>query len=720
MIATDPNNVTVAGNFKLNFIPFWLDVDFPEGMEINLQLAIFAKSYQLFAHQEERLRSLDLKLEDFLERAPIADHGWLSVLYFVPSLKNAIEVANLLRGSIDSKDPLVSRMLGGEMLAQLVSKINSNEDVLRWARFVSSWPVRKSKRNGESYDIQTAGIVAFSYLNYTSPNYKPELLREELISLLEEVSESSPEIAALALREVIVILVEQEKKYELVIGIASRFYEKLTTHGQGIVDERIGVYSRWNKRYELAEARLLSAINGIGLSSPSLHHSAIQQLSVPKSETLQHESAIDYAEKACEFAKLKDLSELDYVRSLGELALAQFFAGHLAETLNAFEAAIELLRIADRNSNVVKEIIVIAAHCAGYFASMSRHGKPPKMEDGEYLPPPPGFFFTSSPERLALYSEKMMAYVFANMVNMAETLGWDDVAAEWAERSKEESVSTGSHMTGILMEFQASFKKLKAFEWESVLSGAYESGTSLVLYARIHASTKAGMQNFTFSQADVLSQSELIQVDSYVVHYGLLPILLGVIAIEDKEIRKQNLYVIANLLIDYSLKSAQPLRFVKAASIVKEVADQTLQWKGLVQIGNEQHKDVAIWLCAYILALTDPGIELNGALEIQDAILNALQQISMIDERMTGRMLESALDSFWRVRVRDSKYRFNFPRQLNYLSESNLSGAAYVLEVLPALKQSPTSALRDFLVKRLEKSAGKQHKSRRLYSVNSN
>ncbi|HEX8320460.1 hypothetical protein [Longimicrobium sp.] len=124
------------------------------------------------------------------------------------------------------------------------------------------------------------------------------------------------------------------------------------------------------------------------------------------------------------------------VRTLGELAIAEWLAGNRRASFYAWTEALERHLAAPEKGDEWRALTAVFGHHLYYCAIVaSTEELPGQLRSGEpYAPPARGVFLNYGVAAAALYSETRVALTLANLAMLGEAVGEYRAAQEWARR----------------------------------------------------------------------------------------------------------------------------------------------------------------------------------------------------------------------------------------------------------------------------------------------
>lgn len=139
------------------------------------------------------------------------------------------------------------------------------------------------------------------------------------------------------------------------------------------------------------------------------------------------------------------IARLTAVRSLGELAIAEWLAGDRRASFRAWSEAVERSLAGREDDEEWRALFVVLGHHLGYCTTVAITEDPPgPFPNGQpYAAPRPGVFWNYRRENAAAYREARIPATHAQLAAFADAVGEYESGQEWARRGAELARETG-------------------------------------------------------------------------------------------------------------------------------------------------------------------------------------------------------------------------------------------------------------------------------------
>lgn len=445
---------TAKDDFGLTSV--WDGVGFPD--EIDLTTRLYVRSLQIAARHKLRKRYAEMlkELDELLDAAqPSDDLGVVGACvtvaihlcveepatatrYAVRALKHpdVIEEWMLRPGRSGRKLQLTS------LLWACAGSSRSLEDVETWLAEVAELSKTQRKTLFKRDLTSDMGCQMLCDRLWLKESDKPANERNwtkvlDLLAQIEKRSKSwgSEILWAAAIRAKIVV--QAEYLGQLNGGVQTAEAALRESKGNHDVDfllaECVGRQYRYAGKWSKATKWLDRALQGDGESFPYLRFRASLEASIAIGKS-DPGLAVESCSRAVDLArKTKAISELQLVAGLSEKAIACWEANDRKAAFECWEeAATRMLNIRNRDDNW-KALFGMFGHATGYFAALHSGIKPKPPE--EYPVPERGWFLRERGQISELYDPKKDWFAMAHISMIAEGLGRDEVASQWALRA---------------------------------------------------------------------------------------------------------------------------------------------------------------------------------------------------------------------------------------------------------------------------------------------
>ncbi len=693
--STDPEEV--------GFMYFWQDAKFPTSMDTTLQLGITAATIGLRHRAGKDVNALQQYLRTLLKVQTPSENYFLIFAAFYwgqLSVSESMSLIQRLEPVILNPDHELHEIINIDLLWFFSTRISLLEDLLLWCR-----ELIRLKKHGVSNDSDVFGYQsAFMAFSAVSELEEPESDRiSNLISIMSLLAEEAGEVGldsiqSFATRSALILACEHAKDYTLGSQLYARNSQSLSGLGLAIVSERMGIYSRWEGKYLLAEELLSQAIPELVEHFVFIALVAQQQLSITYSQIHETEKALEEMKLAVENARSSSgISKISLSQSLGELALLNMNLNNTEAAFNAIEESIHLLSLPP-SDDAAKDMITLLGHFVSYHGSVRTTGNPPVMADGEiFVEPKAGFFLTSNSERVKLYSDSSIAFLYVQLSWLADSIGDFEKAESWRSALFDNAELRKFAYPRASAGLKRSLELIKQFRLEEAFQEV-EIDAKILIATNNH---KVDIKTFLYDERveSMLGNtgSELRKkVDAYLIYYGLVPILIMCGSVWEPWQRSNLLLVVADLCESYAARATDPSEWLSATNCLKAAANRDLNWRELVLDANAQSSSLAAWFANIICSQISAAIDLNVALKGQIVLYDAYHSVIESSGPLLSSIFQDFIIAFWSNKLENERFRFDFPAMIKDL---DLNGSpAIVLKAFEGLKTPPSQELLKYLL----------------------
>jgi hypothetical protein len=199
-------------------------------------------------------------------------------------------------------------------------------------------------------------------------------------------------------------------------------------------------------------------------------------------------AAKQYFEQALAIAE-KDLPppHVETPKVYGEMAIAEWQSGNLLVAATCISEGAKALFSCRHDTDQWKRMLVLYGHVSGYLADLASLGHPPQLTaDGdENATPQPGMFITASNRVVTMYDRQKEPLVPMELALLAEAVGRDDDAFEWARTGVSLAGDTPMPLVRIALTAQFIPTLLLTDAYEDALDAALDYATVAAACAQL-------------------------------------------------------------------------------------------------------------------------------------------------------------------------------------------------------------------------------------------
>jgi hypothetical protein len=321
------------------------------------------------------------------------------------------------------------------------------------------------------------------------------------------------------------------------------------------------------------------------------------------------EKAIRYAESAYEIAKSEKTTKGKTIRTMGELAIAQWLAGRdLATVFSVCDEAAERLLSAKRDADSWKQLFIVFAHTSGYLCHLASRGKPPPegMDGESYAPPKRGAFLMDNKALVTLYDPAKELFLTVQLAMFASGVKNDDRAVSWALQGIDTARERKQHVALPLFGYILVPHLLKTNRYTDALDLALEASAIMVAGSiQINAGGKAlGIGPGELDVGSLLGQKpsdSWRKAEELSLATGLLPAAfrIGTVALLDAKARSTNAAEVAEACRRIGANASAKDLWTSAADVIELAFVHRISGRDLVQMVN-RFEDETLRMIAYI------------------------------------------------------------------------------------------------------------------------
>lgn len=457
---------------------------------------------------------------------------------------------------------------------------------------------------------------------------------------------------------------------------------------QFLIRECVGRQYVDEKQYDTGLIYLRQALDQSTTAYPKVRLYALLDASLASGSD-NPDAAIGFAEQAVHLAESDArITEFDLIKSLCELAIAQWLAGFLADAFVPWNKAAEYLLASRADSAEWKELFVVYGHANGYFSMLAHEGYPPtELEDGEpYAPPTRGIFLIRNPKRAALYTEERECFIFAQLAMFAEAVGKDDIASKWALQGLDLARANNQLLVLSMLSADNIPYLLQNDRYSESLDFALESqAISVAIGEERRAGRDTTRIDFDFDAILGSGSNNLRQkAEYYAAMAGLLPMAfrIGTLKITQVERARSCADEVVKLCQQISATAADPDLWLITAELFEKTYLQDASSAELMHRSNALDPDdyQALRAIGYLGATLQTAVSLKDALSTHLAIMPYVFNIHKPPTAMYRLIILPFIVDYWTQAFEKMRFRFRSPK----LVEADLHEAKQAPERLRA------------------------------------
>jgi hypothetical protein len=697
-------NQQPIGIKEIGFILFWVDSPFPEEMHIDLQVGITALSISLRHKEGKDTSALQNKLLSQLPHLSVSSTPALilALHYGRLPIAKSLEIFQRLVPTFKTSPDFIRKVVNEELIWLLCTKVSSFDELMLWCDAVISLGTLAPKNFGSDEVAFQSTFMAFAYVNELEAPVPGRV--KELLSSLKGIATNASKagiqsIHSLAVRSFIILACEQAKDFELATLFYEEYAASLNKMGKALVDERMGVYARWQGNYKTAVGLLLNSAEVLEEDFVLIAVVARQQLTMAQAQMGDDSSALNNIKKAETFSReRKEVSNISLSRTLAEKAILEERLGDRIAAYESLSEAASLLAIPPQD-DPTKDMIIMLNHVVGYYATVFATGRPPQIaEADEYAVPKTGHFLGVNDERLTLYSESRVAFLYVQLAWLGESVGAIESASVWRSKAFDLSVTQQLAFPRATVGIHRCFDFIEKLQFKEAFEEA-EIDAKIIIASK--ANKEVDIRSFRYDDQieELLGPSGSASrknVDDYIVYYCLVPMLIKTASISDTDLRVKLLTDISLLCESYAVNAANKDEWLSASASLRSLALRSENWSEFLRRANAQTSLLAMWYVNIMCIQMSAGVDLNAALNGQSALYRAYGKVIESYKEFLSPLFFQYLSSFWQRKVENERFRFNNSRQLDTL-DKDPNPVQMIQAAFLALKVAPSQELLSFL-----------------------
>lgn len=715
-------------------LSLWYGLSLPTAMSLGLR--IYLRGLQIAARHRfaKPIGGLINDLENLVAQAT-DDEAWavfISAVHACPVLAesnvvraNALLLSAIQRiatGRMPDGSPLE---FPGEAKPELlvwshVRGITTLDQLRNWLDTIAQFSPEQVER-AFSDDIGQQGCVEVANRLWLLEADKPEEEREwaTVLTALNYLDEQARRLGqdllwACAVRARVVVLAEylHDLDNALVVTREALARASFDPQVQFLIRECMGRQYVYAGRHREALGWLTEALAFHTTGFSLVRRDALLAASRGAGE-LDAASAIPYTRQAVQLVENSvEIPQTEMVKTLGELAVAEWLNGNLTETFQAIDRAAEVLLANKADTETWRDLFVIFGHVSG-FLSMIAHTNvgPERTITGEqYLPPFRGIFQQARlTERAMRYDGRRDCFLFAQLALFAEAVGRDERVAVWASRGLEAARSANQ----AIVRSGLGLTTIPAFVIDGRYGEALEVGLDAsAVQIALRRQEKAGLDILT-NEIDIDSALESLpnddreQAEYNAAIHALLPIAFHLqrrTLDQPGESRSDATEVIQ--LCRHIRETATDERFwYIAANILEQTFLGEMRGEELVEWGNgpELQPYSVLRILCYLGATLKRDISVRDVAQAHLAMMPTVYRLIAPPLAAYRRIVLPYLVEYWSTRFQRARGLFGSPQLLGEaLAEARqLPDAVQAQRILNSVSISlgirPTGETRDWL-----------------------
>jgi hypothetical protein len=682
-------------------LSLWYELPMPIEMSLDLRVMIRAMQFWVLPKYQMRLEPVLLDLDRLMEQiGPSNAHsaqivGSLASLFlashdFVRATRFLALSIAVLRNS-DLKDTECLRPAGKthvELLWTLIVNIQNQNHLTVWLEAFDSLAPDEKKIVIESSDAPLGCCVLADRLMLIEMSLPPakqhwkRVVKETMWLQKAAKQRGWGHLEAAARKAVVNIHGEFLKTPETCIDAVREFVRRQgpTAADKGLVSGMLGKMLAGAGKHKPAMHWLRLAIGSPDAGLP--HDRMMTFLAAAKSVSKENpEEAIQYSEAAAKIASdSEDISDIEAVKAFGEWAIALAGMDKTMEAaLRAFpawkEAASRLFRIPVRD-DAWKEVAVVFGHTTSYFTCLAGSGSAPdSAADGsEFAAPFQGLFFTSHPERKALYRDDF-AYTMQWLLSKYAWKAGDETAATiWMKMAGDEvegrplNYITATIARDLFPDF------LRASKFDDAMSVILR-GNQVMVACKEVVSKRAEPIDPATPLDTILAELSLDSqrlAERFALIQGVIPTLLHVMKkmLQDRDVGVDFARQVASLCRQIAVEACDPKFWTGSADVFDAIANGANDREFLELSSSFPEGEYAeLRVLGYLASATAGNAE--SAFQAQLACIQKIVAWYPVDGLNYSQLLLPFCEAFWAVTFQRSRFQFRSPA----LIESQLKDA---------------------------------------------
>lgn len=409
-------------------------------------------------------------------------------------------------------------------------------------------------------------------------------------------------------------------------------------------------------------------------------------------------AAVAHAERAIDAARndrpvFKELAELSeavaprgsefstlVIQTLAELSTAKWLSGDRIGSACTIGDVIDRLLNAPRDDDEWRALFARVGHASGYAVAVLETGNAPENADGSpYLPPYLGMFIRPADRAIAaLYNPEKFHMLSIHAMMLAELAGDDERAVRWASRAADGLKSAGLWIAAVI--------PLERLVRDAIERDAYAEAFAYgedMLTAFWTQRGTATEQVPLFSPIPAPPATNSIDIaadrrnfDAQVIDHVLLPTIIRLVTVYrgDPELARSLAADVRDICLHLRTELDGSELWDKAATVITDAFIAAVGARQLIVLGGELAADDERTLrgITYFVASFRPNTDLRDALHLQLNVAEYITSKLALGARTNERIAVPLLESSWRERFENARFRFQAPR----LVETELQDAA--------------------------------------------
>jgi len=431
-------------------------------------------------------------------------------------LTKAVHALPLITLPDESPMALLPGLTPGSLLWNNISGVRTKAHVLRWCDMFRSVPaeVRQQALSNPLSDMGASVLMDRLWLMEANrpaaeQNWKRVLADIDEVAVKTEAM-AAELLVATVVRAKILVLCEKLHQPDCAIAVAEAALTHLSDDLRAcfMVCDAIGQQLSYVNGKEAEATLWLQRADSVCELIP-------QRLQWERATTLlalarladkggEADVSVALLTRAVELVRsLPDRSEVEMVKFLGDLAIAEWNQGNYGSAFEALDDAAPRLLNTRTEAVEWRALFTLFGHTAGYMTNCARTGHPSTLEDGEsFVLPPVGNFHNMKEAGLAsVYRPEREIALLSIMAQFARAMERDDRVVYWADQvitMGRQSPAAGSIVAtttfSILPHLVVSGRLIEFFD--SAREAVFTTTATHCLYQR-------GERDFLFKELDV-------------------------------------------------------------------------------------------------------------------------------------------------------------------------------------------------------------------------
>lgn len=318
--------------------------------------------------------------------------------------------------------------------------------------------------------------------------------------------------------------------------------------------------------------------------------------------------SIEYLLKAVQIAEKREkFDELDYIRLLGELAIAYWVDGNYVQSFECFENVLSKLFEYKKDNPGERwiRLFKLTGHSLGFISSILNEEEVRKMKDGaDFFEPYQGMYFFNNKDFSHLYDSSNDPISMALLANCAEGVNNLDKAYTWSLKAFDLARKNGNERIIITISAVCSQYSLINFKIE-------EAFESRLLFAAISTCLK-GEAKEKYEKSVGMKFTEILDkkpsenwniAEDLTVFYAIIPMFIMVLTdqLQDSKEKDSHFDNFLNLLINYEIQASNQSQWSVVEELSRKIVTNAITEKILIgrsntfgEIGKKQEQIICI------------------------------------------------------------------------------------------------------------------------------